>query len=54
MTFRVRQQGGTVVLLVEARSRPGTRHTLIGRPVARLMQLAITKAAIRRLRAGSG
>lgn len=49
-TFRVRLDGdGRVLVLVDARSRPGLLLTRLGRPMARLFQRGITKAALRRL-----
>jgi uncharacterized protein (UPF0548 family) len=40
---------GRLLVLLEARSRPGSRLTLMGRPVARSLQRAMTRAALRRL-----
>ncbi|HEX6509417.1 MAG TPA: DUF1990 family protein [Chloroflexota bacterium] len=49
-TFQVRlHTGGPVLILVDARSRPGLLLTRLGRPVARAFQRGITKAALRRL-----
>jgi uncharacterized protein (UPF0548 family) len=40
---------GVVQLILDARSQPGTLMTRISRPVARRVQLAATKAAVKRL-----
>ncbi|HZU11929.1 MAG TPA: DUF1990 family protein [Chloroflexota bacterium] len=49
-TFRVRRdQDQGVRILIDVRSRPGTRLTHLARPVSRLFQRAITRAALRRL-----
>lgn len=49
-SFRVhRNSAGAVKLSLEARSGPGTLLTRVGRPAARRAQLAMTRAALRRL-----
>jgi len=49
-TFQVKwDEGKGVAVLIDARSRPGTLLTRLGRPAARLFQRAITVAALRRL-----
>jgi uncharacterized protein (UPF0548 family) len=40
---------GHIEILLESRSRPGTRLTALGRPVARLIQRGMTRAALGRL-----
>jgi uncharacterized protein (UPF0548 family) len=44
-----RHASGEVMLTIDARSEAGTIVARIGRPVARRLQLAITRAAVRRL-----
>lgn len=52
-TLRVRiQQVGPVLVLVEARSRPGLLLTRLARPLAREVQRGLTRAALRRLAKG--
>lgn len=49
-SFAVRNgRGGTVTLVLEARSAPGTLIARFARPLARRAQLVATKAAMRRL-----
>jgi uncharacterized protein (UPF0548 family) len=47
-----RDKSGEVLLTVEARSEAGTIITRIGRPVARRVQVAATRTALRRLSGG--
>jgi uncharacterized protein (UPF0548 family) len=50
VVFRVRLEADRrVVILIDARSRPGLLLTRLGRPFARLFQRAATRAALRRL-----
>jgi uncharacterized protein (UPF0548 family) len=50
VAFRVRlDKDRRVVLLIDARSRPGLLLTQLGRPFARLFQRVATRAALRRL-----
>lgn len=50
-TFAVRRDAaGGVWVVLGARSRPGNRAAVLGRPVARLVQRQMTRAAVRRLR----
>lgn len=52
--FRVRRDSsGPVTVHLEARSVVGSLLTRLGRPVARLAQLAATRAALRRLASGT-
>lgn len=47
-TFQVKwDEGQGVAVLIDARSRPGTILSRLGRPAARLFQRAITVAALR-------
>lgn len=49
-TFRVRlQSDGRVMVVVDARSRPGILLTRLGYPAARLFQRGLTESALRRL-----
>jgi uncharacterized protein (UPF0548 family) len=49
-SFEVRAgPDGEVTVLLDARSRPGTWLTRLGRPFARRFQQAVTRAALRRL-----
>ncbi len=47
-----RDQTGAVRLTLEARSQAGTLLTRVGRPIARGAQLAMTRAALKRLAGG--
>ena len=49
-----RDESGVVRLTLDARSQAGTLLTHLGRPIARPAQLAVTKAALKRLAAGPG
>jgi uncharacterized protein (UPF0548 family) len=52
-SFEVRvEPSGAVMVLLDARSRPGTWLTRLGRPFARRFQRALTRAALRRLTDG--
>ena len=44
-----RNVDGHVTVVLSARSRPGNRAAVLGRPVARLLQRYMTRAAVRRL-----
>jgi len=46
-----RDEAGVVRITLDARSQPGTRVSRVGRPIARPAQLAMTRAALRRLSA---
>jgi uncharacterized protein (UPF0548 family) len=46
-SFWVIRHGDDVVFRIEARSRPGTVMTRIGRPISRLFQRRATRAALR-------
>lgn len=49
-TFRVRLlRDGSVLVLIDGRSRPGLLLTRLGRPAARAVQRGVTKAALRRV-----
>ncbi len=49
-SFEVRMgRDETIQLILEARSTPGSVTTRLARPVARAIQLALTRAALRRL-----
>lgn len=54
-TFQVRRdEGQRVTVYIEARSRPGTHLTRLGRPVARLFQRTLTRVALHRLASAGG
>ena len=52
-TFRIRRTPGRITFLIDARSRPGSILTRVGRPIARRFQRAATEAALDHVLAGA-